>query len=209
MKTILKYTLITLFCISTIKSACTTGTIAEGQCDATSCKWTETVPASCGGTGTDTNTVCSEKSISDCAAAGCTLTPATGTCAEKTCADYNSESTCKAVETCQWSNNACTIKSATGDKTCDDYTTESTCKAVDTCQWSNNACTTKSATGDKTCADYTTESTCKAVTTCQWSNNACTTKSATTTTTTTDDDEDDGVFGLKSSYFIFLIFFLF
>ena len=176
MKTILKYTLITLFCISTIKSECTTGTIAKEQCDAASCKWTETVAASCGGTGSDPATVCSEKGISECEGLGCTLTAATGTCADKTCADY---------------------------------TTDSTCNAVATCQWNNNACTTKSSTSDKTCADYTTESTCNAVTTCQWSNNACSTKSATTTTTTTDEDEDDGVFGLKSSLFIFLIFFLF
>ena len=59
------------------------------------------------------------------------------------------------------------------------------------------------------CDDYSTEETCKDVDTCEWKNNACSTKSATTTTTTTKDDEDDGVYGLKSSFFIFLIYFFF
>ena len=204
MKTLLKFILIALFCISKIKSACT-GTTQSTCEEDTTCKWTETAAGACSGAeGCNAHTA-----QAACETAGCTWTPATGTCGAKTCADYTGQSACNAVATCNWSNNACTTRSSPATTTCTSYTTESTCNAVTTCQWSNNACTTKSST-TTTCSSYTTESTCKAVTTCQWSNNACSAKSTTTPTTTTpDENDDDGVFGLKSSILIFLISFLF
>jgi hypothetical protein len=235
MKTILKYILITLFCISRIKSQCTGTDVTEEACGA-SCKWTKVNDASCLGdnNGDDPAVACNTFTEEAECTGDCNWAE-TGTCADKTCTDYKTEDTCKAVSTCEWSNNACATKtpaSACTDyktedtckavstcewsnnacatkaaaATCTDYKTEDTCKAVSTCEWSNNACATKAAAA--TCTDYKTEDTCKAVSTCEWSNNACATKSGTTTTPTTDDD-DDGVFCLKSSILIFLLSFLF
>ena len=181
MKTILKYILITLFCISRIKSECTGTDVTEEACGA-SCKWTKTTDASCLGekNGNDESAVnCNTlKKEEDCTGGTCNWADAKGTCADKTAA-----------------------------ATCGDNKDETSCNKVDGCQWSNNACATKTAAA--TCTDYKTEDTCKAVSTCEWSNNACATKSGTTTTPTTDDDDDDGVFCLKSSILIFLLSFLF
>ena len=140
MKTLLKFILIALFCISKIKSACT-GTVAQSACDS-SCKWTQTVAAGCsGGTG------CSDNTEQTNCASPCTWNAAAlGTCADKTCADYTTEPTCKAVSTCQWASSTCSTKTDSTTTTCSSYTTESTCKAVTTCQWSNNACSAKSTT---------------------------------------------------------------
>ena len=226
MKILLKYILISLFCVSTIKNACTGTTVTKSACEEDStCKWTQTVPGSCSGdTGCssqtsetacqEANVVCTfevscsgaascEGDTSDACLANnveCSWAPATGTCTDKTCADYNSETPCKNVATCDWVSGSCTTKSAS-ETSCDDYESESDCNAVTTCEWSNEECTTKSST--PTCASYTTENDCKAVTTCEWSNNACSTKSTTTT------PEGNGVFGLKSSILLFLISFLF
>jgi len=225
MKILLKYILISLFCVSTIKNTCPATGVTESACTTDeSCKWTQTKAAGCSGgatcTGansgacTENNVVCSWNVDACQGGTGCTgsssdecvaktvectwAEAATGTCADKTCADYKSDTTCNNVATCEWVSGSCTTKSAS-ETSCDDYETESTCNDVATCQWSNNACSTKSST--TTCASYTTESTCKAVTTCEWSNNACSTKSTTT--------DGNGVFGLKSSMLIFLISFLF
>lgn len=229
MKILLKYILISLFCVSTIKNACTGTAVTESVCEQdTTCKWTQTVQGSCSGdTGCssqtsetacqDANVVCTFESNTcsggasctgvDSAACeannvACTWNAATGTCTDKTCADYSDQTDCNAVTTCEWASGSCTTKSST-TTSCDSYKTESTCNDVATCQWSNNACSTKSST--TTCASYTTENDCKAVTTCEWSNNACSAKSTTTTTT----PEGNGVFGLKSSILLFLISFLF
>ena len=204
MQKILKYILITLFCISTIKSDCPAGSdITKSVCETdTTCKWELSTAGSCTG-----ESGCGSHSDSTSCVSPCTWNEAKGTCSAKTCGDYTTEPTCSAVSTCEWKNNACSTKTAT-EKACTEYTTESTCKAVDTCEWKNNACSTKTAT-TKTCADYTTESNCKAVDTCEWKDNACSTKTATTTPTTTGGDEDDGVFRLKTSILIFLISFLF
>ena len=228
MKILLKYILISLFCVSTIKNACTGTTVTKSACEEDStCKWTQTVAAGCSGgatcTGatssacTENNVICSwDDETSACSGTGCTggtsaaclansvecswAEAATGTCTDKTCADYTDETPCKNVATCDWVSGSCTTKSST-TTSCDSYKTESTCNDVATCQWSNNACSTKSST--PTCASYTTENDCKAVTTCEWSNNACSAKSTTTT------PEGNGVFGLKSSILLFLISFLF
>ncbi len=113
-------------------------------------------------------------------------------CSYKPCTDLTTNSECTSLPTCKWSDDACFTKS------CTDYT-ESECTEITTCKWNDDACT------DKTCADYTTESECTDITTCQWSGNACSIKS------TIPDiiNERDGVFGLKSSILIFLIYFLF
>ena len=239
MKTILKYILITLFCISRIKSECTGTDVTEEACGA-SCKWSKTTDASCLGENngaTESPVACNTlKKEEDCTGGTCNWADAKGTCADKTCADYEDATDCDKVDGCQWSDGTCGTKTAaatcgdnkdetscnkvdgcqwsdgtcgtkTAAATCTDYKTESTCKAVSTCEWSNNACATKTAAA--TCTDYKTEDTCKAVSTCEWSNNACATKSGTTTTPTTDDDDDDGVFCLKSSILIFLLSFLF
>ena len=207
MKTILKYILITLFCISRIKSECTGTDVTEAACGA-SCKWTKTKDASCLGENNGAseavacNTFVTEQT---CTGGTCNWADAKGTCADKTCADYEDATPCNNAEGCEWSNNACVAE--TPAAACTAYKTEDTCKAVSTCEWSNNACATKAAAA--ACTDYKTEDTCKAVSTCEWSNNACATKSGTTTTPTTDDDDDDGVFCLKSSILIFLLSFLF
>ena len=141
MKTLLKFILIALFCISKIKSTCTGTAVAQSTCEAdTTCKWTQTVAAGCSGEG------CSDKAQNDCTGTCTWNANALGTCADKTCADYTGQSACNAVATCNWSNNACTTKSSPTTTTCSSYTTEDTCKAVTTCQWSNNACSAKSTT---------------------------------------------------------------
>ena len=144
MKTILKYILITLFCISRIKSECTGTDVTEEDCGA-SCKWTKTKEASCLGedNGADQPQECNTLLTEQTCTGDCNWAE-TGTCADKTCTDYKTEDTCKAVSTCEWSNNACATKAAAA--TCTDYKTEDTCKAVSTCEWSNNACATKSGT---------------------------------------------------------------
>ena len=203
MQKILKYILITLFCIATIKSECPSGSdIIKSVCEEdTTCKWEQSAAGSCSG---ENN--CGANTDSESCKTPCTWNEAKGTCSAKTCADYTTEPTCSAVSTCEWKNNACSTKTAT-EKACTEYTSEPTCSAVSTCEWKNNACSTKTAT-EKACTEYTSEPTCSAVSTCEWKNNACSTKTDTTTTPTTDDDEDDSVFRLKSSILIFLIFFL-
>ena len=205
MKILLKYILIALFCISTIKNDCTGTAVTESACTTDStCKWTQTVPAGCSGG----NAACSAPASSEaCLAANnaCSWDAATG------CSGGNAACLAPATsEACTTANGACSwAEAATGTctaKTCADYTGQTACNAVTTCEWSNNACSTKSAV-ETSCDDYTDETDCNAVTTCEWSNDECTTKSSTTTTTTT--TNTDGVFGLKSSILIFLISFLF
>ena len=135
------------------------------------CKWTQTKAAGCSGgatcTGansgacTENNVVCSWNVDACQGGTGCTgsssdecvaktvecswADAATGTCTDKTCADYTDETPCKNVATCDWVSGSCTTKSAS-ETSCASYTTESTCKAVTTCEWSNNACSAKSTT---------------------------------------------------------------
>ena len=135
---LLKYILIALFCISTIKNACPGSTVTKSVCEQdTTCKWTQTVPGSCSGenaacTGPASSEAClaenvvcewdgesscsgdegcsSQKSAEACAAANvaCSWAEATGSCTAKTCADYSGQSACNAVATCQWDNGSCT-----------------------------------------------------------------------------------------------------
>ena len=203
MKSILKYILITLFCISRIKSACTGTDVAEAECDA-SCKWTKSKDA-CLGVDNGAGTACNTFETSDTCKGGTCNWGEVGTCADKTCADYKTDSTCNNADGCEWSDGTCVTE--TPATSCADNKDQTSCNKVDGCEWSNNACGTKTAAA--TCADYKTESSCKAVSTCEWSNNACATKSGTTTTPTTDEGDDDGVFCLKSSILIFLLSFLF
>ena len=108
----MKYILISLFCLSTINSAC----IATCETD-TSSKWTAT-PASCGGTASTCATLTNQQACSD---ASCTWTAESDACGDKTCADYTTETTYNAVTTCQWASNACSAKSSNnGDGNGDD-----------------------------------------------------------------------------------------
>ena len=147
MKTILKYILITLFCISRIKSQCTGTDVTEAACGA-SCKWTKTKDASCLGEdngAAESPVACNTlKKEEDCTGGTCNWADAKGTCADKTCADYEDATPCNNAEGCEWSNNACVAE--TPAAACTAYKTEDTCKAVSTCEWSNNACATKSGT---------------------------------------------------------------
>ena len=113
MKTILKYILITLFCISRIKSECTGTDVTEEACGA-SCKWTKVNDASCLGdnNGDEPPAACNTFTEEAECTGDCNWAE-TGTCADKTCTDYKTEDTCKAVSTCEWSNNACATKSGT------------------------------------------------------------------------------------------------
>ena len=107
MKTLLNFILISLFCLSTINSACTATVQATCEAD-TSCKWTVT-PASCGGTG---STCAAQETQTACTEASCTWTAQSGACGDKTCPDYTTEATCNAVATCQWASSACSAKSS-------------------------------------------------------------------------------------------------
>ena len=107
MKTLLKFILIALFCISTIKNACTGTTVTKSACEQdTICKWTEQVPGVCSGG----DAACiGPSSSSQCTSANetCSWADAIGTSTDKTCADYTSETPCNAMATCQWGNGAC------------------------------------------------------------------------------------------------------
>ena len=116
MKTLLKFILIALFCISKIKSACTGTGVAQSACTGTSCKWTKTADGTC--TGTDcTTTDATTENACDVASTKCTWNPPLGTCADKTCADYDTQNACNAVSTCQWSDDECSTKSSTNTPT--------------------------------------------------------------------------------------------
>ena len=110
MQKILKYILITLFCIATIKSDCPTGSdVTKSVCETdTACKWEEKTAASCTG---ENN--CGDNTDSESCSTPCTWNEAKGTCSAKTCVDYTTESTCSAVSTCEWKNNACSTKTDT------------------------------------------------------------------------------------------------
>ena len=140
MKTLLKFILIALFCISKIKSACTGTGVAQSACTGTSCKWTQTAEGTCTGGDCDT-TAATTESACNVASGECTWNPPLGTCADKTCADYDTQNACNAVSTCQWSDEECSTK-----PTCADYEDQEACEAVSTCQWSDEECSDKPST---------------------------------------------------------------
>ena len=124
MKILLKYILIALFCISTIKNACPGSTVSESACIADStCKWTQTVPESCSGD----NDCWTQESSEDCLAANvlCSWVENSG------CTGENAACTGKgSAEACSEANVACSLAEATGTctaKTYADYKTDSTC----------------------------------------------------------------------------------
>ena len=109
MQKFLKFILITLFCVSTIKSACTATDVSKSVCETdTTCKWEQTTAGSCTGDGT-----CGDYTDSSTCSGSCTWNEAKGTCSDKACAEYTSEPTCSAVSTCEWKNNACSTKTDT------------------------------------------------------------------------------------------------
>ncbi len=118
MKTLLKYLLIALFCISTIKSECTGTSVTKSACEEdTSCKWTEGTPGSCGGTnnGAESPVACNTFTTqATCTGGTCAWVEATGACTEK-CADYSTEDTCVAETTCQWADSKCSTKPSTNE----------------------------------------------------------------------------------------------
>ena len=145
MKTILKYILITLFCISRIKSECTGTDVTEAACGV-SCKWTKSKDACLGETNEDAtspaecNTLLTEQT---CTGGTCNWADI-GTCADKTCTDYKDATTCNNADGCEWSDNACATKAPAAS--CADNKDQTSCNKVDGCEWSNNACATKSGT---------------------------------------------------------------
>ena len=138
MKVLLKYILIALFCISTIKNDCTGTEVTESVCTTDpTCKWNQTVAGACSNSVcsaetssgpckshlecawdaavgcVEDNPVCSGSASADACGKDCKWAEAKGTCTTKTCADYTTESPCNNVATCEWSNNACSTKSTT------------------------------------------------------------------------------------------------
>ena len=125
MKILLKYILIALFCISTIKNDCTGTDVTETACTTDpTCKWTQTVPGSCSGD----NAACkapATESACKTANEACAWSESTGCSGTPAACSAPASS-----EACSTANGVCSWTEATGTctaKTCADYKTDSTC----------------------------------------------------------------------------------
>ena len=198
---------IIFICSIIIYSSCDDACAAHKKADCASdttnnCEWTTTTAAGCASS-------CVTKTKADaCAAASCTWTKETGTCADKTfaCADVK-QADCGADEHdskpfCQWN---------TEDSSCDAKTLSCSGKDVDACAAASTTCTwTKTKDGScgisgstDSCTANTKEEDCTG--SCSWIEEVGTCSTKTTNTNGGDNNDKNSCGFLKMSLSIFVL----